>query len=134
MGSWIHKLTKFDEAAGTGVCASCGPVELTFRGPTMSPRCTNARKAQSVHNNRKGAHGLIPAQAVDYCQGKACAICGTTEQLFVDHDHITGQIRGVLCRKCNSAIGMLGDSIQGLYRAIAYLDRPTILTSPIKQS
>ena len=57
-----------------------------------------------------------------------CACCGThqnelTRNLAVDHDHDTGLIRGLLCGKCNTAIGKLGDNIEGLMRALNYLEK-----------
>ena len=65
-------------------------------------------------------------------QGGVCAICGEKEQvlrraksgqemLAVDHCHETGKIRGLLCFKCNTGIGALGDSVEGLERALDYL-------------
>jgi len=51
-----------------------------------------------------------------------CAICSRTANLVIDHCHETNVIRGVLCNKCNTAIGMLGDNINGLSRAISYLE------------
>lgn len=67
-------------------------------------------------------------------QGGVCAICGEKERvvrraksgqemLAVDHCHETGKIRGLLCFKCNTGIGALGDSIEGLERALNYLRR-----------
>jgi hypothetical protein len=50
-----------------------------------------------------------------------CEVCGLEENLCYDHDHNTEEFRGVLCRTCNTAIGMLGDNIQGLNRALMYL-------------
>ena len=41
----------------------------------------------------------------------------------LDHDHVTGKFRGWLCNQCNLGIGHLGDSIEGLERALAYLRR-----------
>jgi hypothetical protein len=44
--------------------------------------------------------------------------CGSTEDLVLDHDHETNQIRGVLCNTCNRSLGGLGDTweaIQGIY-------------------
>lgn len=53
-----------------------------------------------------------------------CAVCGVSQEtLSVDHDHETGRIRGLLCRKCNSGIGLLGDTIESVQRALAYLGR-----------
>jgi hypothetical protein len=74
-------------------------------------------------------------------QGGVCAICQKPEtelggkhkrlvrQLAVDHDHETGQVRGLLCRRCNTAIGFLGDDVAGLWRAIDYLTRAQPLRS-----
>jgi len=62
-------------------------------------------------------------------QNGACACCGGLEpggpkgQWNVDHDHLTGEVRGILCINCNLGIGKLGDSIEGLERALAYLKK-----------
>jgi hypothetical protein len=69
----------------------------------------------------------------DRQEGK-CAICNSSEpggrkagaggavkNFFVDHCHITGQVRGLLCNNCNRGMGLLGDSIENLERAILYL-------------
>lgn len=39
----------------------------------------------------------------------------------VDHDHATGRIRGFICIRCNSALGALGDTLESLKKAVAYL-------------
>jgi hypothetical protein len=62
-------------------------------------------------------------------QGHVCAICGKAadgmgaklRNLCVDHCHITGKIRGLLCTKCNSGLGHFKDNIQYLENAIIYL-------------
>lgn len=57
-------------------------------------------------------------------QNGVCAICGSDNNgnsLFVDHCHKTNKTRGLLCRKCNSGIGMLKDDIHLLENAVAYL-------------
>jgi hypothetical protein len=57
----------------------------------------------------------------------ACECCGKPERggkaLALDHDHATNEFRGWLCALCNTAIGKLGDSREGVLRALAYLDR-----------
>ena len=40
---------------------------------------------------------------------------------FVDHSHITNEVRGLLCSKCNSLLGMANDDIEILKKAIEYL-------------
>lgn len=54
---------------------------------------------------------------------RPCEICGTQEgRICVDHDHESGEVRGVLCVKCNSALGMLDDDPIRAYAAGMYLD------------
>jgi hypothetical protein len=57
-------------------------------------------------------------------QGGVCAICGSHESeraLHVDHCHSTGSVRGILCHRCNTGIGMFRDNIEFLSSAIQYL-------------
>ena len=56
-----------------------------------------------------------------------CQLCGETEaaSYHLDHCHTTGKFRGLLCSKCNNGLGMFGDSIEGLQKAITYLENNT---------
>ena len=60
-------------------------------------------------------------------QGGGCDICGApplpNKRLGVDHDHATGKVRGLLCSKCNVAIGFLGESVDTMLSAIAYIEK-----------
>jgi hypothetical protein len=65
-------------------------------------------------------------------QGGVCAICkepestlsnaGYVKNLSVDHCHITGKVRGLLCHHCNTAIGKFFDRVDLLESAIRYLE------------
>jgi hypothetical protein len=64
-------------------------------------------------------------------QDGCCAICTTPVELdgkatkqsaVVDHDHITGKIRGILCGQCNKGLGIFGDTLEGLNKAVKYLE------------
>jgi len=59
-------------------------------------------------------------------QGGVCAGCGghniEGRRLAVDHDHETGQVRGLLCDRCNRIIGSAKDSPEVLRRLAAYLE------------
>jgi hypothetical protein len=63
-------------------------------------------------------------------QDGKCKICNIDqselkESLHVDHDHINGKVRGLLCRKCNLALGCMNDDITILQKAITYLQSAT---------
>jgi hypothetical protein len=56
-----------------------------------------------------------------------CKICGTDKcksgrNFAVDHDHITGRVRGLLCSACNQGLGNFKDSPELLQKAIKYLN------------
>lgn len=63
-------------------------------------------------------------------QNYCCAICKTNEKEFsrklaVDHCHVTGNVRGLLCFTCNTALGKFKDSTKLLNEAIKYLEENT---------
>jgi len=52
---------------------------------------------------------------------KECVICGDQTKLVVDHDHVTGKVRGLLCNHCNRGLGHFRDSPMLLEFAAQYL-------------
>ena len=66
-------------------------------------------------------------------QAGLCALCGNPETIFVsqgklrklavDHCHTTGRVRGLLCGRCNTGLGKLGDTPEALRKALTYLER-----------
>lgn len=88
------------------------------------------RKRKRIRNRNSSLKrfGLTPNDYQDVLdeQGGGCAICGKTARvttLAVDHDHKTGQVRGILCRRCNSALGLFNDDPEMLKEAARYLLR-----------
>jgi len=73
----------------------------------------------------KRLYGISPAEydALLAKQGGACAICRKRAKgrLCVDHCHVTGTVRGLLCNECNCALGYLKDDQASLVAALAYL-------------
>lgn len=75
-------------------------------------------------------YDITPAEfdALFAAQGEKCAIClspePTNKGWHLDHDHATGQARGVLCHPCNVALGFMQDDASRLRSAAAYLERP----------
>jgi hypothetical protein len=71
-------------------------------------------------------YGLTPEQYAEMYdeQEGVCAICQLREATCIDHDHETGLVRALLCRRCNTGIGQFGDDPDLLVRAVGYLTRP----------
>ena len=59
---------------------------------------------------------------------EVCDICDGIGRraLALDHDHNTGEFRGWLCDNCNRALGQLGDNIEGLKKALDYLEKAAL--------
>jgi len=87
-----------------------------------------SRKLWVRSNNLKRLYGITLEQysALVSSQNSKCAICGVEfpDALsgHVDHCHSTGIIRGILCGKCNAAIGLFSDNTTFLQNAIYYLE------------
>lgn len=84
-----------------------------------------ARTAQRQYRIRK--YGLSAEQfdSLLSAQGGVCAICraecSVSSRLSIDHNHLTGQVRGLLCRTCNSGLGFFRESPDLLRTAASYL-------------
>lgn len=79
-------------------------------------------------------YGEIDIEAMLIAQNGKCAICedelhllsrgrGDRQRACVDHNHKTGQVRGLLCRVCNAALGKFLDDVLRLMKAVNYLNR-----------
>lgn len=91
-------------------------------------RQTPERKAQqrAYYLGRKYGITLEEYETLLEDQGGVCAICRRPPRedisLHVDHDHVTGARRGLLCFRCNNSLGDLEDDPDLLRTAAAYLD------------
>ena len=95
-------------------------------------RYPERRAEQQRRAHFKSNYGLTleDLQALIDVRGGACDICHRVPEvdskgrtLRVDHDHDTGEVRGLLCNGCNLLLGHAGDSIELLAAAIQYLTR-----------
>jgi hypothetical protein len=99
---------------------------------TYCKPCHNARGRETVqrlHGNSRHYHlkrrdgiGADEFDELVRLQGGVCAICGRPDPEHVDHDHETGEVRGILCFNCNGGLGQFHDSIEFLQAAAASLD------------
>lgn len=105
------------------LCDSCYERDLRSRNPQYAARRKVDQPLRRRDNWFKRKYGI---SLDDYtqlllAQGGGCALCGKTNKLNLDHSHLSGVVRGILCSTCNMAIGNLGDSAEGLNRALQYL-------------
>ena len=71
-------------------------------------------------------YGIDPdeANAMLGRQGGLCAICGQPmDKPSLDHNHVTGKVRGFLCDHCNRGLGYFKDNIETMLCACLYLER-----------
>jgi hypothetical protein len=87
-------------------------------------------KGCSLIRERKSKYGISEewSTTILTSQGGACPICGFVpgpedKILCVDHDHSTGNPRGMLCSHCNTGLGHFKDSTETLQKAIDYLNK-----------
>lgn len=83
----------------------------------------NPDKVKDCHYRSKYGINLVEFDLLSQNQNGKCRLCDKVPKgrLVVDHSHTTGKIRGLLCRSCNGALGVLGDDEQSLLKAINYL-------------
>lgn len=131
----MHKLTLIDPEARTAICSECGPTTIQVRTGDRW-RCATGRAPQKRtpeqrrDSKLKNLYG-IGVENYDFLyerQQGLCAICKKPEKvegrrLAVDHNHSTGQVRGLLCTTCNQGLGNFYDDPELLESAIVFLQQ-----------
>lgn len=133
------------------LCTSCRQIlpvaAFAIRKDTKVPRvrsncraCLTAAQTLKNRENHDDAqvywwsrqiakYGLTPESWRELwdSQGQQCAICGAKDngkkRFHVDHDHVSGEVRGILCTTCNGGIGQLQDDPDVVFKAFVYLTR-----------
>lgn len=126
-----HTVTKYDKYNAVGNCRFCGKVSVNVKqtGATCQQWTNFLTRARN--------YGLSATDLQDMYvrQQGLCAICAQPERDYtfaIDHDHgccntsrSCGKcVRGLLCKGCNTALGMVDDSVFVLEYAIKYLKNP----------
>ena len=98
-------------------------------------KCHNARGresrqrlhggSQEYHRRRRYGMRIGEFDEMLIVQDGICALCGERPAEQVDHDHLFGQVRGILCFNCNGGLGQFRDRVDIMRRAIDYLERTT---------
>lgn len=140
-----HMITDKNIEALTGICSVCGPVQIVprYRDSTtgIRYRCRskylseeserNKRRKEYIEEYQWRRRGIVGESLSDVKdatlaqQDFRCPICllEVGRGGHLDHDHDTGEVRGVLCSKCNVGLGFFKDDPEVLIRASEYLTR-----------
>lgn len=125
-------------------CQRCGGTKPKGRGSRYCDGCRHAYEQERRFRGR-GVRGLMlrprygitidEYDALAAQQGNVCAICEQDPpqgnrilKLAVDHDHDTGEIRGLLCQRCNMALHFL-ENTEWREQAEHYLRMPPTLAA-----
>lgn len=88
----------------------------------------NRRTATGYKLQREYGISIETYETMLVAQGGVCAICkkacATGRALAVDHDHVTKEVRGLLCANCNNGLGRFNDSPALLREAANYIPQP----------
>lgn len=76
-------------------------------------------KERVKFHKAKSAYGITEEQHKNLA--KVCTICGSRDNLRIDHNHKSGRIRGMLCDHCNKGLGFFRDDPTLLLRASDYI-------------
>ena len=127
LGDFCKKLQNLDGRDGS--CKDCRTlVQKAHYIKNLDPKRDQRYKTKygislSVYNNMLEAQGsrcaVCAAHVVENLRGKKKK---KNEHFCVDHNHDTGAVRGLLCHRCNKAIGLLGDSSLTCHNAFQYLE------------
>ena len=115
--------SKAEKSGRVSRCKQC------TKNRVLSEDAKTNKKIYNRARSRRYFSGFFPEEFDEKLknQGNKCAICKTSKPTSVgwhaDHDHNTGQKRGILCQKCNMGIGLLGENIQVLEQAIMYIKK-----------
>ena len=107
-----------------------GSAHGTYCKPCHNTRTRETRQrlyGGGRHYHLKRRYGISAAEvdAMIEEQGGLCLVCRERPADHVDHDQLTGAVRGVLCFSCNGGLGQFRDRVDIMANAIEYLERTT---------
>lgn len=142
-----HHRERVDPQRSERRCSKCRTVKSREEFPRNSAQkdgmhneCKPCMRERARERHRRNPHyghlikyGLTKEDYDALLEGQngGCAICGCpparrkkqrSDLFHVDHDHVTGKVRGLLCFNCNGGLGQFKDDAERLRRAVAYLE------------
>lgn len=107
--------------AGDGHQKYCIPCQKRLVRASVLKRQSYYKEQQRIRNLAQYGLSLEKYQDLVQKQENRCKICGVVQDLVVDHNHETGQFRGLLCISCNAGLGFFKDDPEFLLYAHKYL-------------
>ena len=103
-------------------CLKCGIVKPISQYKTEKRGTRNVCNSCRNHHLRIAARGRLNWLTEGKKIPDACECCGKfTDKLVYDHNHITESFRGWICQQCNQGLGLLGDDVSSIKKALTYL-------------
>lgn len=100
------------------ICRKCNSERTKYRYANGDSYAVRLKK---LYNLSVEEYEQMYAEAEGCCQVCGVAETELTKRLAVDHCHSTGKVRGLLCSKCNTALGQLDDSLDKITALYSYL-------------
>jgi Autographiviridae endonuclease VII len=111
---------------GKLICLDCGPRPVSEFSTVIRKNrryfeslCDSCRKMRCIARN----HNISPSRYRELLAnaGGVCAICKEPAKLCLDHCHATGQLRGLVCHRCNLALAPFDGKLEFGERVMEYL-------------
>ena len=117
----LTEYTKRSKKSRDGHCHTCKDCLKVYRKSLNYP---DLYKRSGKNSYLKSRYGIDIKQYEEIMSSGICNVCGTNEgRMCLDHCHSTGIIRGCLCHKCNTALGLFNDDTEIMNKAIEYIKR-----------
>ena len=123
---------RYNDRKAKGLCVACG--DTATKG-LRCEKCATRRKKIEKKANYKTRFQVYGITEEEYRflvvqQDNKCGICGRPfiDTPHIDHNHETGEVRGLLCSKCNKGLGLFDDNPDYLEKASLWSRRTEIIT------
>jgi hypothetical protein len=140
MSRRAYKIPIIDGKKECGRCAIVKPLEeFSKRGDfkhMYRSECKPCSASRNTYESGRKAHlraeyGMVQEEYLTllHNQGSLCAICDSDTSgnrylsFYIDHDHKTNKVRGLLCDRCNRGLGYFLDNPSFLRSAALYLEK-----------